>query len=236
MAEKAKSLLQSMKDNIAKSGSSRKNAFFVKSGSKKRIRFITDFEDGLPVDFHSVWQSFDIPCLTYFKKPCPKCESDEDGIRHYQLYVWTVYDYEEKVRKLFMYKANKCSPTPDMIDKFEIYETLTDRDYYISRKGEKTDTTYSLTPMEPKTFKGGSKIKPFTKNEIFKNLKEMNLDDLKSILAAAKEEEPDDDEIEEKPKPSKKSNKKKKQPEPEPDIEEDDDDIDDEDDDEELDI
>jgi len=45
------SILKSMKEDIAKSAGSKGKILFIKAGTKRRIRFLVDFEKGLELVF-----------------------------------------------------------------------------------------------------------------------------------------------------------------------------------------
>lgn len=235
MAEKAKSLVEAMKNRIANAGSGSKgNIFYVKKDGKVRVRFLNDMEDGLAVTFHDKWQGYSHPCMEYYGKPCPH-HNDPEG-RTQDLYAWTVWNYETKKREIFLYKANRCSPIPSLISMFETYGTLCDRDFVITRQGQGTDTTYSVIPMDKKR----SKIdeEPFTKKEILKMLLQAfpceEDDDIDEDDYDEDEDEEDEEEEEvtskkSKSKKSSKSKSKKRYEEEDEEDEEEDDDFDDDD-------
>lgn len=226
MAEKAKSLVEAMKNRIANAGSGSKgNIFYVKKDGKVRVRFLNDMEDGLSVMFHDKWQSYTHPCMEYYGKPCPH-HNDPEG-RNQDFYAWTVWNYETKKREIFLYKANRCSPIPSLISMFETYGTLCDRDFVITRQGQGTDTTYSVIPMDKKR----SKIdeEPFSKKEVFKMLlqafpceEDGDVDD--------EDYDVDEDEDEEEETPKKSKSKTKSKPKSKSKYEEEDDEDEDEDD------
>lgn len=233
--EEKKSIVASIKDRMEKAKKGANGGgklFYLKDGQKRRVRFVNDMEDAVVVSFHSVWQSYNHPCLKYYGKSCEHC-ADSDA-RHDDWYVWTVYDYESKKRGLFMYKANEKSPVPYMVEFYGSYGTIVDRDYTLSRTGTSFNTSYKLVPLDKTKFKVKD-VKPFTKKEIFEILKEeFDLDEMLDDSEDADEDELadgyyDDDEDE---APKKKKSKKSKKP-VDDDEDEDEDDIDDDDEDEE---
>ena len=254
MGEKGKSLVESMKERINRSGSKKSLIFYLKKDGKCRVRFLQDMEEGIKVQYHDKFGEFSHPCLSYYGKKCPNCKNAE--ARHVDNFVWSIWNYETKRVELFMFKASKASPIPSLISMFENYGTICDRDYIIQRNGEGFDTNYSVIPMDKKKFKGEEEA--FSKKKVLKMLleaatlgndeddddddeEEEDEEEVKTKKKASKkskyEEEDDEDEDldededeedEEKPKKkSKKADKKKKK------VEEDEDDFDDEDEEEE---
>ena len=219
MGEKAKSLVESMKERINRSGSKKSLQFYLKKDAKCRVRFLQDMEEGIKVQYHDKFGEFGHPCLNYYGKKCPNCNNTE--ARHYDNFVWSIWNYETKRVELFMFKASKASPIPALISMFENYGTITDRDYVIQRNGEGFDTNYSVIPMDKKKFKGEEEA--FSKKKVLKLLL-----DVATIGNEDVEEDIDDeeDEDEDEVKPKKKANKKSK-------YEEDDDEEDYDEDDEE---
>lgn len=219
--EKAKSLVDVMKERISNSGKSKGSIFYVKKDGKIRVRFLQDMEEGMMVTFHDKWKEFNHPCLSYYGKECPNCKNSE--ARTSENYIWSVYNYETKQVELFIYKANKCSPIPSLISMYESYGTICDRDYVIQKHGEGTDTNYSVVPMDKKAFKGEHEA--FEKKKVYAML-------LKAFPCEDLDADDVDDDEEEPPKKAKKS-AKKPEPEPEEDDEEEDEDDEDEEDEEE---
>jgi hypothetical protein len=245
--EKAKSLVDMIKDKIKKgnSGGSVGNTFYLKDGMKKRVRFVSDFEDGIPVLFHSKWGDFNTPCLKYYGQKCPHCNSKDKDVKHVESYAWTVYNHEDKKRQLFIYKANQFSPVPDMIAFYESYGTLLDRDYVISKIGEKLATSYTTVPMDKERFKKKD-IEAFTNKEIFEMLKaiygqDMDLkdediddededeidDDEEDEIPFDADEDDDEEEVKPKKKAKKEEPKKKEKSKQKKKVDDDDDDDDD---------
>lgn len=222
--ERAKSLVETMKETISRSGSKKSESFYIKKDAKVRIRFLNDMEEGLKVQFHDKWGEFNHPCLKYYGKECPNCHNKE--ARTADNFIWTVWNYETKRREIFMFKANRCSPIPALVSLFETYGTITDRDYVIQRTGDGTDTTYSVIPVDKKKFKGDEK--PFTEKQILKKLLEMFPYDDEDT-----EDEDDEDEVETPKNKNKKVNKKSKYEEEDDDEDFDEDDEDEDDEDEE---
>lgn len=169
MAEKGKSLVEMMKGDISRSNNGPRATFYLKKDSKCRVRFLNDMEDGCEMVFHDKWGEFNHPCMRYYGKACPNCDNKE--ARNTNNYIWTIYNYETKQRELFMYKANKASPVPQLIAMYENYGTICDRDYTVQRMGESTDTTYQVIPQDKSAFKKtGDDAKPFSKKEVLEKI------------------------------------------------------------------
>lgn len=157
--------LSAIKSEIAKSGSSKGKFMFFKEGTKARIRFLTDFEDGIEVEFHNSFeQGINVPCQEQFGRNCPYC--DDESIKTRKLYVWSVYDYESKEVKLLMFAANNCSPVPTLAVLYENNGTLLDRDYTIIQSGKQTNKSFTVVGENPLKFR--IKAKPMSDSAIMK--------------------------------------------------------------------
>lgn len=206
-------LVDKIKSDVKKSGQNKGKFIFFREGQKTRIRFLTDMDDGMEVTFHDSFErSVNVPCQNLFGKGCPYCE--EDGLRTRSQYIWSVYDYEAKEVKLFMFPVNNCSPIPGLMAMFENYGTITDRDYVISVSGKQQNKTFSCVPMDKVKFRN-EKAKPYSEKAILKMLdKAFPCDEL--------DEDEDDEEVTTK-KRAPKSTGKKSSRKPEPEDDEDDD-------------
>ena len=162
------SLVDKIKSDVKKSGSNKGKILFVREGTKVRIRFLNDMEDGLEIPFHDNYTKgiTPVPCQEAFGRNCPYCDEDAD-VRTRSQYVWSVYDYEAKEAKLFMYPVNNCSPIPAIMSMYENYGTLTDRDYVISVTGARQNKTFSVVPMDKVKFRN-PKAKPYSKSAVLK--------------------------------------------------------------------
>ena len=157
--------LSAIKSEIAKSGSSKGKFMFFKEGTKARIRFLTDFEDGIEVEFHNSFeQGINVPCQEQFGRNCPYC--DMEKIKTRKLYAWSVYDYESKEVKLLMFAANNCSPVPTLAVLYENNGTLLDRDYTIIQSGKSTNKSFTVVGENPLKFR--IKAKPMSDSAIMK--------------------------------------------------------------------
>lgn len=201
MAEKAKSLIDTMKERINKSGGSMKGIFYVRKEGSVRVRFLTEMNEGIELKFHSKWKAYNHLCLAHLGKDCPHCDEEEDGGNMYSTYAFTVWNYETKKREIFMYKATKNSPIYQLIALFEEIGTICDRDIVIKRYGEGVDTKYTATALDRKKFKGDEG--PFSKKFIIKTLAKA----FPYEGPDADEDEDEDDEEEEQPKKKAKKSK-----------------------------
>ena len=201
-------LVDDIKNQVKKSGTNKGKFLYFKSGTKVRVRFLDDMEDGHKVKFHDSYTAgINVPCQETFDRECPYCDDDE--LRTRDQYAWSVWDYDAKEVKILMAPVNQCSPVPALVSMYEAYGTLCDRDYVITKSGQQQSTTFSVVPMDKAKFR----------NEKAKALSESAF--LKTLDKAFPCEDEDDDDYEEEA-PKKKSSKKKK-PEPEEDEWEDDD-------------
>jgi len=160
------SILKSMKEDIAKSGGSKGKILFIKADTKRRVRFLVDFEKGLELVFHdSFAKGVNCVCAKELgEKKCKFC--DNDDLRTRKNYAWPVYDYDANEVKILLYAVNNCTPIPALISMYETYGTITDRDYVLERKGKQQNTSYSVIPMDKAKFK--SKVKTPTEDAIVK--------------------------------------------------------------------
>lgn len=211
-------LLDKIKSDVKKSGQNKSKFIYFREGTKQRIRFLTDMDDGMEVVFHDSFErGINVPCQELMGRSCPHC--DDESLRTRSQYVWSVYNYETKEVQLFMFAVNNCSPIPALMAMYENYGTLTDRDYVISVSGKQQNKTFSVVPMDKVKFRN-EKAKPYSEKAILKMLD-------KAFPCDAAEDEDDDDEDEAPKKRAPKSTGKKvKKHEPEPEDDEDEDDYD----------
>lgn len=144
--------LGNIKSAIAKSGSSKGKFMFFKGGTKVRVRFLSDMEDGLEVKFHDSFAlGVNVPCQEEFGRECEYCE--DENLRTRSMFVWSVYDYESKEVKLLMFAVNQCSPVATLASLYEAYGTLTDRDYEIKQNGSGQGKSFSVIALDKKKFR-----------------------------------------------------------------------------------
>lgn len=161
-------LVDSIKSDVKKAGTSKGNFTFVREGQKVRIRFLQDMDDGMEVKFHdSFADSINVPCQEIFDRECPYCE--DERVRTRSQYIWCVYNYESKKVELFMFAVNNCSPVPALLAMYDTYGTITDRDYVVSVSGKGPDKKYAVVPMDKAKFRN-EKAKPFSEKKILQLL------------------------------------------------------------------
>lgn len=195
-------LLDKIKADAQKSGQNKSKFIFFKEGEKKRIRFLSDMEDGIEVVFHDNFEAgINVPCQEIFGKNCMYCE--EEGLRTRSQYAWSVWDYEAKEVRILMYPMNNCSPLGAIAAMYENYGTLLDRDFIISVTGKQQNKTFSVVPMDKQKFRN-EKAKPFSKQKFLDILDKAYPDEHSSKYS---NDEDEDDE----PNKTKKSNKNKKE-------------------------
>lgn len=191
--------LTDIKSEIAKSGTNKGKFLFFKDGTKKRVRFLTDMEDGMSITFHDSYSlGINVPCQEEFKRDCSYCENEE--LRTRPMFIWSVYDYEDKEVKLLMFPVNNFSPIPSLTSMYEAYGTLLDRDYEIKQTGSQQNKSFSVVPLDKNKFMN-RKVKPLSDSEILKIVDK--------AYPADNNEDFGDDEEEENPKNKSKSKKGK---------------------------
>ena len=193
-------LLDKIKSDVAKSGSNKGKFIYFREGQKVRIRFLNDMDEGMEVKFHDSFErGINVPCQELFGKDCPYCE--EEDLRTRSQYIWSVYDYEAKEVKLFMFAVNNCSPIPALMALYETYGTLTDRDYVISVTGKQQNKSFTVVPMDKNKFRN-EKAKAYSEKAILKMLAK--------AFPADESEDDEDDYEEEDEKPTKTKSKSQK--------------------------
>lgn len=198
-----KNLIAEMKEAVKKSGSSKKEILYFGADSSHRIRFLQELDTGITVEFHNDFNA-------QLFKPCKDPENHEDcsmceeGIAIQENYVWSVWDYDSNAIRLLMFKASGVSPIPGLIEMYEEFGTIMDRDYKIKKVGKGTGSSFVVTPLDKSRFRN-DKAKPYKEKQIRELIMKAYPDD----------EVKDSDEDEEetlKKKATKKDKKKKKEP------------------------
>ena len=162
-------LLSKIKNDVQKSGSNKSKIIYFREGTKKRVRFLTDMDDGIEVVMHDNFErGICVPCKETFGKSCEYC--DDEDLRTRSNYVWSVYDYDDNDVKLFMFAVSRCSPIPPIMAMYENYGTLTDRDYVITQTGKGTTKAFSVVPMDKSKFRN-TKAKAYSEKKIFDIIK-----------------------------------------------------------------
>lgn len=161
-------LVDKIKSDVKKSGTNKGKFIFFKEGAKARIRFLQEMDDGMEIVFHDNYEAgVNTPCQEIFGRECPYC--DDETMRTRSLYCWSVWDYEAKEVKLFMFPVNNCSPVPSLVALNDTYGTLMDRDFVIQKTGKQQNTSYTVIPMDKNKFRNSS-AKPFSKSAVLKML------------------------------------------------------------------
>lgn len=161
-------LVDRIKNDVKKAGTNKGKFMYFRPDTKVRIRFLQDMDDGLELVFHDSFEkSVNVPCQEVFGRSCDYCEDDE--LRTRTQYCWSVWDYEAKEVKLFMFAVNNFTPIPTLMAMFENYGTITDRDYVVSVSGKGTSKSYSVIPMDKVRFRN-DKAKPYSEKSVLKML------------------------------------------------------------------
>lgn len=180
--------LSAIKSEIKKTGASKGKILYFKEDVKIRVRFLTEFEDGLEIPFHSSYEKkITVPCQEAYGRTCHYC--DDEDLRTRNMYFWSVYDYESKEVKILMAAVNQCSPVPPLAALYEQYGTITDRDYVIRQVGSGTGKSFSIIGLDKKKFRN-EKVKPLSDSAIMKYID-------KAYPADGSEEDEEDYEYEE---------------------------------------
>lgn len=181
-------LLDKIKADAQKSGQNKGKFIFFKEGEKKRIRFLSDMEDGMEVVFHDSFEAgINVPCQEIFGRSCQYCE--EEGLRTRSQYAWCVWDYEAKEVKILMYPMNNCSPLGAIAAMYDSYGTLLDRDYVITVQGKQQNKTFSVVPMDKNKFRN-EKAKAFSKQKFLEILDKAYPDEHSNLRDEDEDDEP----------------------------------------------
>lgn len=200
------SLIDDIKNDVKKAGTNKGKIMYFREGTKTRIRFLEDMDEGRKFTFHDSYaRGINVPCQEVFGRTCRYC--DDEDLRTRDQYCWSVYDYDANEVKILLAPVNNCSPIPAIMSMYEAYGTLLDRDYIISVTGKQQNKTYSVVPMDKNKFRN-TKAKPLSESKILSILDKAYPDE------NADNDDIDDDEEEDvKPnskKPSKPSTKRSK--------------------------
>lgn len=161
-------LIDKIKADAKKSGGNKGKFIYIREGTKLRIRFLQDMDEGMEITFHDSYEAgINVPCQELFGRDCPYC--DDESIRTRSQYLWSVYNYEAKEVQIFMFPVNNCSPIPALMAMYENYGTLCDRDYVISVSGKQMNKSYSVVPMDKVKFRN-EKAKPYSESQVLKLL------------------------------------------------------------------
>lgn len=159
----ANNFINNMKERIKNSGGSKKEIIYFAPDTVKRIRFIQEFDTGYEFTFHS---DFNEKIYELCADPMDheECELCRNGIGTKSIFAWSVWDYDTSSVKIMAIKASGISPIPGLIEMYEEYGTVMDRDYKIKKVGKGMGSTFSVTPLDKSKFR--DKAKPYTEKQI----------------------------------------------------------------------
>lgn len=129
--------MQKLRESLKKGGGG--NSQYIKqvpANDIMTVRFLTE-----PEDWYGYYETYDTEIKRYY--PLIEGVEKPEGARVSYRYLAVALDVEnDQVIPLKLPKdlANR------LIMRYDRYETLTDRDYELSRMGEGLDTTYDVTP------------------------------------------------------------------------------------------
>ena len=163
-------LIKKMKDRIAKSGSSKKEILYFGKDSVKRVRFLQELDAGYTFQFHSNWEPA-IYELCQDPEDHEDCKLCNDGVSLQDEFAWSVWSYDDQAVRILKFKASGLSPIPGLIEMYEEFGTIMDRDYKIKKVGSGMGGSFVVTPLDKERFKN-SKAKPFTEKQMLELFKE----------------------------------------------------------------
>lgn len=200
-----KSLIKKMKERIAQSGTSAREVLYFAADSTKRVRFLNELDAGYEFQFHSNWEP-KINTLCKDPEDHENCELCQNDIALISNFAWSVWDYDSNSVRILLFKANGISPVPSLIEMYEEFGTIMDRDYKIKKVGKGMGGSFVVTPLDKSRFKN-TKAKPYTESQMQDILD-------KAFPYKPDDVDEDDSDEEENEKPRKKSKgKSKKSPE-----------------------
>ena len=200
----ANNLIKDMKDRIARSGANKKEIIYFAPDSVKRIRFLEELDEGKMFQFHSDYEAH-IFELCKDPEDHENCSLCNDDISILEQYAWSVWDYDSNAVRILCTKATGVSPIPALIELYEEYGTLKDRDIKIKKVGKGVGSSFTVTPLDKSRFRN-EKAKPYTE----KQLRDIFL---KAYVSNSDSNEEEDEEEEVK-ETKKKTTKKKEKKEP----------------------
>lgn len=157
-------IVKQMKEAIEKSGSSRKDILYFGSDSAHRVRFLQELDDGYSFQFHNDF-SANINELCHDPEDHEDCPLCKDGVRIKQQFLWSVWDYDSNSVKLVNFRATGVTPVPTLIEFYENYGTICDRDYKLKKVGKGMGGSFIVTPLDKEKFKN-AKAKSYTEKQV----------------------------------------------------------------------
>lgn len=201
----SKNLISKMKERIAQAGASKREIMYFKPDSVQRVRFLTELDAGISIEMHNKFgqtlaSSIFAPCMD--PEDHEDCKYCKEEIPTQEWYAWSVWDYDNSCVRIIFQKATGISPVPSLIEMYEEYGTIKDRDYKIKKVGKGTGGSFAITPLDKSKF-GIKKAKPYSEEEI--------KDIINEAYSSSKPiDDDDDDEDEDDYEPKRKKNKKTK--------------------------
>lgn len=194
-------LISKMKEQIAKSGASKKDILYFGKDAVKRIRFLQELDDGFMIWFHNDYGAKIMePC--HDQEDHENCKLCQEGVALQQQFVWSVWDYDSNAVRLLMFKASGVSPIPSLIEMSVEFDTIMDRDYKIKKVGQGTGGSFVVTPLDKERFTN-KKAKPYNNKQVLDIIS-------KAYETDSDEDNGDENEEEESKKKSKDKKKSKK--------------------------
>jgi len=209
--------IKKTKDQLKK-GSGNRTISGVPANSNIIVRFLT--EPGEWFGYHEVYDEELKEFYPLLAGMTEGHKGEKSSFRYLANAVITDSEYEQDINKVVALRLPKTLAN-QLILKYDKFGTLTDRDYDLTRSGERFDTVYDATPEAPSKF-------AFKKYEP-KDLEETLLKAYDEVWADDDDEDEEEEEVKSAPK---KRSRRKPEPEPEPEEEDEDDDEPDDDEDE----
>lgn len=198
-------LIKQMKERIAKSGTSKRGILYFGKDSVKRVRFLVELDAGEQFQFHNDWDA-SIFQMCEDMEDHENCKMCKDEIAIQDFFAWPVWSYDDNAVRILFFKATGVSPVASLIEMYEEFGTIMDRDYKIKKVGSGTGGSFVVTPLDKERFKN-AKAKPFSRKKMEEILNEAypkKLDD------EDVEDDDEDEEEEENVKTTKKAKNAKK--------------------------
>ena len=163
---------------------------FFKPDMSKRVRFLQELEDGYEFHFHSDFNSkvYELCLDPEDHEDCPLCKQE---IPYKEEFCWTVWDYDANETRILKTRMTSASFGPSLIEMFEEFGTIMDRDYKIKKIGKGTGSSYVVTPLDRSQFRGKAHV--YTKKEmedIFKKAYSSEVEVQEAPKKAKKEKKP----------------------------------------------
>lgn len=130
---------------------SRMNYLKLEDGAKKRIRFLVDEDGLLSLKYHNV--TLKVNGKKQYRKyactedeTCLLCKCEDKDIKKVS-YRFRIPVLDIEADEVAIWEGG-VKVAQQLIDVFDEYGTLTDRDYKLSRTGTGLGTTYNLMPTD----------------------------------------------------------------------------------------